>query len=178
MAACSRALVGVAGSRLGQHDQPFGAALGVGRAERGHAAFAHAVDRADRVLDLLRVEVAAAADDDVFHAPRDVHLAGGDIRAISGVEPAVVDEPRGFLRIAEVALRGRRAAEMQVPLDPLADFAVGVVDDADRVKHRQQRVLDRSVRIRREGVHVPAPGRFAAAAASDAIASACGAGAR
>ena len=84
-AAVSRA---AARAQLGQHDEPLGAAARIGPAEHRDAALADAVDRADRVLDLLRVQVAAATDHDVLDAAGDVDVAVGDVGPVAGVEPA------------------------------------------------------------------------------------------
>ena len=71
---CARRRVALLG--LGHHDQPLGASRGVGRAECRDAALAHAGNGRHRFLDLLRIGVAAGADDDVLDAPGDEDIAG------------------------------------------------------------------------------------------------------
>ena len=53
---------------------------------------------AHRLLQFLRIEVAAAADDDVLLAPGEVELAGREVAEVAGVEPAAVEEAPGSLR--------------------------------------------------------------------------------
>ena len=62
-------------ARLGDDDQPFGAGPRVLDAEGGDAAAPHARHVGDRFLDLLRIDVAAAGDDDVLHAAGDEEIA-------------------------------------------------------------------------------------------------------
>ena len=80
----------------------------------------HAGHRAEEVLDLLRADVLAAADDEVFEAARDVVVAllvhAADV---AGVQPTVlVDALRRLLGHVVVALH--------VVVAAAADFAVSV----------------------------------------------------
>ena len=131
---------------LGQHHQPLGAGRRVGAAEHGHAALAHAVDLAHRLFDLLRVQVAPAADHDVLHAAGDIDVAVGDVGAIAGVEPAVVEQLRRLRRVAVVAVRGRRPLELESAFDTFGDFVPGLVDDAHRVAGKRPAAADKAQR--------------------------------
>lgn len=137
-----------AGPGLRQHNQAFRAGGGIGTAEHRHATPADALHTPHRILDLLRVEVAPAANDDVLHPAGDVDVARGRIGAVTGVQPAVVEQLRGFLRIAEVAARRRWAAELQPALHALAELAALRIDDADLMARprvcRSRRSAERS----------------------------------
>jgi hypothetical protein len=124
--------------RLGQHHQALGPARRVGAAEHGDAALAHAVDAADTGFDLLRVKVAPATDDDVLRAPGDVDLTVGAVGAVAAVEPVVVEQPCGLLRIAKVAMGCRRAAELEPALGALTDFAPLIVDQPRSVSWQRR----------------------------------------
>src|ERR1700677_5382595 len=73
------------------------------------------------LLDLARVHVVAAADDQVLLPVDDVEVAAGvDPGQVAGVEPAVADRLGGGLRALPVALHHVRPAD-----DDLADLAWG-----------------------------------------------------
>ena len=94
----------------------------IGRAERRDAALADAGDRRDRFLDLVRIGVAAGADDDVLHAAGDVDVAARDVGAVAALDPAVVEQLARLLLVAEIALGHRGPAEFQHALVALADL--------------------------------------------------------
>ena len=118
----------------------------IGAAEHGDAAPAHAGHRADRVLHLVRIDVAPAADDDVLDAAGEVHLAVGDVGAVAGVEPVAVEQAPRLLRIAVVARGGRRPLELQPSLDALAQLLAERVDDADLVPRQRASAGDEAQR--------------------------------
>ena len=116
--------------------------------------------RTDGLLDLLRIEVAPAADDDVLDAAGDVEIVADPVGAVAAVQPAVVEQASRLLRVAEVALRGRRAAEPEPALDALADVAPVVVDEAHFVPG-QRRAAGHEAQ--RAGIAAPAGRRGARA---------------
>ena len=118
---------------LRQHHQPLGSGLRVGAAEHRDAPLAHAVELAHRFLELLRIDVAAGANDHVLGAAGDEELAAGQIAEVSRVEPVAVEEPLGRLAIAKIAAGRRRTAELDPPLLALTDLGAGGVDDPDLV---------------------------------------------
>ena len=103
----------VALSGLGHQDQALAAELRIGGGEGRHAALADAGDLAHRLLHLVGVEVAAAADDHVLDPPGQVDLAAGQVGAVAGVVPAVADESSRGLGVAEIAPRRRGSLELQ-----------------------------------------------------------------
>ncbi len=116
--------------RLGENDDALGAGARILGSEDRDATLADARHIADGGLDLLRIDVAAGADDDVLGAAGDEHVAAGDIGEIAAVEPFPVEELAGLDGVAEIA-RGRgRAAKLQPSFLPLAELP-GRVDDAD-----------------------------------------------
>ena len=124
---------GVALARFGEHHHALGAAGGVGRAEHRHAAAPHAGEIADRLLELVGADVAAAADDDVLLAPGDVEPSFREIGAIAGVDPLAVEQRLRGLRVAVVAGRGRWAAELKLSLVAVGKLEPGRVDHAQVV---------------------------------------------
>src|SRR5260370_255406 len=95
------------------------------RGAAGHAA--------PRGLELVRIEVAPGADDDVLVAAGDEHLAPDGVGAVSRVEPFATPQAAGRLGIAEVAAGGRRPAEVPASLLAVPDLAAGGVHDAQLV---------------------------------------------
>jgi hypothetical protein len=71
---------------------------------------------ADRLLELVGVDVAPGADDEVLDPAGDVELAVRDVAEVAGVEPVVVEQRGGGLGVAEVAARRRRALELHPAL--------------------------------------------------------------
>ena len=151
--------VGLGQPGLGDYDQLLGAGARVGGPEDGDTALADALEIADRRLDLLRIDMAAGADDDVLGAARDEDVAAGGVGEVAAVQPRAVEQLAGLLRIVEVT-RGRRgSAELKPALLALADLARGV-DDADLVAGQRPAAGDEfqcvgSVRRGRGGAGVP-----------------------
>ena len=122
--------IGFGQARFRDHDKLLGAGTRVGRSEDGDAALANALEIADRRLDLLRIDMAAGADDDVLRAAGDEDIAAGGIGEVAAVQPRAVEQLSGFFGIVEIA-RGRRGStELKPALLSLADLA-GRIDDAD-----------------------------------------------
>ncbi|MNT03134.1 hypothetical protein D3C72_1376540 [compost metagenome] len=88
------------------HHDAFRAAIRIGTAEHGHAALAYAGDGADRLLQFIGIDIAAAANDGFLGAPGDIDLIGGDIGIVAGVQPAAVEQLAGLHGIAEIAAGG------------------------------------------------------------------------
>ena len=116
-------------ARLREHHDALGAARRMRRAEHRHATAAHARQVAHGFLELVGTDVAAAADDDVFLAPGDVHAPFGEIGTIAGVHPVAVEQSLRGLRIAVVAAGGGGPAELK-----LAFVAIGELE-APRIDH-------------------------------------------
>ena len=85
-------------------------------------------------LDVARVVVATADDDDVLHATADEEPAAGHVAEVAGVQPRRVARPvaghgpeglRRELRLAEVALGDARPARDDLPDLPLAQARAG-----------------------------------------------------
>ena len=113
-----------------------------------------------RFLDLLRIGVAAGADDDVLHAAGDVDVAARDVGAVAALDPAVVEQLARLRLVAEIALGHRGPAEFQHALVALADLVAGIVHDAHVV------LLDRmAAGDHLDRVGVVRPGRLGIAAA-------------
>src|SRR3989454_10506734 len=99
--------------------------------------------RHDHVLEVHARDPLAAGLDQVLGAVGDLHVAFGvDRRDVAGLEPAVLGEPGGGLRVVVVGADDPRAAHLElaharpVPRQLLA----GVVHDAD--VHADRRVAD------------------------------------
>ena len=116
--------------RLGDDDDALLALVAL-HAEGDDVAGAHAVERADGPLDVLREHVAAADDDDVLDPPAQHELAVEQVAEVAGAQPAVVEQLGRGVGTLVVAGRHRRAPDQQ-----LADVALGPllerlgVDDA------------------------------------------------
>ena len=119
-------------------------------AEGGDAAAPHARHFGDRFLDLLRVDVAAAGDDDVLGAAGDEEIAVVvDEAEIAGVDPAVLAQHgRRRVGVLEVALHRRRAAELDAALDADGRRSPRVVDDAQLVPRDRPAAGDERQRLR------------------------------
>src|SRR5258708_2867642 len=106
----------IALARLGEHHHALGAADRVGRAKHGDAAAAHAREIAHRFFELVRADVASAADDDVLLAPGAIEAALDRRRTTARVHPVPLEPPLGRLGVAVVAAGGRRPAELKQSL--------------------------------------------------------------
>src|SRR3974377_517235 len=127
-----------AGSRLnfsffGKHYDALGPRAFIAHAEDRYPTLPDARDRSHHRLDLLRVEMASGADDDVLDAPGDVAVASGHIGAVATVQPTVLNELASFRLVAEIAARGRRRGKLKSPFLPVAKFVACVVNNADFV---------------------------------------------
>ena len=74
---------------FGDYDQFFGATRFIFQTESDNSTFTDAIDARGKFFDFMRVKIAAALDDDVFHASGDVELAFGAISAVSGIDPRI-----------------------------------------------------------------------------------------
>ena len=128
---CTRRRIGFAG--LGQNNDALGAGRSIGHAKDRDAALADSGDAGHRLLDLLRIEMTARANDDVLDAAGDVDVAAGHVGAVAAVEPTVVNEFAGLGLVVEIAARRRRAAKFEPSFLPFAELVAGLVDDANFV---------------------------------------------
>src|SRR5207245_5258014 len=124
------------------HDHPLGAAGLVGRAEYRNTAAPHAGQVADRFLELVGADVAAAADDDVFFASGDVEAAFGQVGAIAGIHPFAVEQAFGRLLIAVITAGGRGAAELELSFVAVGELEPRAVDHAQVVIGQHQAAGD------------------------------------
>ena len=88
---------------------------------------------ADRVLDLMRMDVLTGADDDVLDSAGDEEVAAGHVGAVAGVEPSVVEQLPRLGRIMEIARSRRWPAEFEATFLPFAEFPPDIVNDANLV---------------------------------------------
>ena len=112
---------------LGDHHQPLGPVGPGGRKDRDAAA-PYAGKVADGGFQLVRMDVAAAADDDVLDPARQIDLAPGDVGQVAGLEPVAVEQVACRLRVLVIADGRRGTVELQAPLAALGHFAAGIVD--------------------------------------------------
>ena len=140
---------------FGQHHEPLGFAHGIGAAEHRHAAFADAGNVADRLLQIVGIDIASAADNDVLDATGDVDLAARDVSEVARVQPVVVEQLARLLRVPEVAAGGGRALEFETALYSITEFPAGTVDDADLVSWQRPAAGNHAQRrhIARRGWH-------------------------
>src|SRR3569623_1081423 len=75
---------------FGDDHQSLGAERVVAARERGDAALADADERAHRLFQFVRINVVAAADDDVLHPAGDDEFAVGEVTAVAGIQPVVL----------------------------------------------------------------------------------------
>jgi hypothetical protein len=149
---------GVLLAHLREHHDPFGSARRVRGAEHRDAAAPHARQIADRLLQLVRADVASAADDDVFFAPGEEQRAFGQVGAVAGVDPLAGEQRLRRLGIAVVARGGRRAAELQQAFLPVGQLQARAVDDAEVVARDRRAAADDDERrriVRRQRTRLP-----------------------
>jgi len=120
---------GIVDGGLGDDDQALFAAVGAD-SEHRDTALAHSGQRADRLLEVVGIEVAAGADDHLLGAPGDIEFAVGKVGVVAGDEPAVVEQRCACRRVAVIAGGRRRAAELQVADLALGEDMAGAIDDA------------------------------------------------
>ena len=136
------ALFGLGDLGLSEHHQPFGAAARVARREHRHAPLADAGDIGHGGFEFLRVNVEAAADDDVLLAPGQKQLAGRHVAEVAGVQPGTVEQALIGRRVVQVALRAGRAAELHAPLRALGQLAPASAHHAHLVAGQRQAAGD------------------------------------
>src|SRR5262249_62242560 len=78
---------GVGFTRLRYHDEFFCAGARVFEAEGNDAPFANPVGAACELFDFVRIEIAAAFDNDVLDATGDENFAFGAISAVARINP-------------------------------------------------------------------------------------------
>ena len=116
--------------RFGQHHQALGAAARIGIAEHRHATAPHAIDRTHHIFKLMRINIAAGADDDVLDAAGQMHFAVGQVGAVTAVEPVAVHQLSRACGVAVVTAGGRGPPELQPALDAFTALPATAVDDA------------------------------------------------
>ena len=122
-------LVAFAGFR---HDhQPLAAACRIVAGKHRHTPFADTRQLADRLFQIVGIQIAAAALDQVLDAPGDKHFAFGHVRIIARIEPAGVKQLGRRLRIAVVTGCRGRPAELQPSDTAFRQFVLGFIDDPD-----------------------------------------------
>ena len=136
-------------ARLGDDDKALGAGARILDAECGHAAAPDPRHVGDRLLDLLRGDVAAAGDDHVLGAAGDEELAVVvDEAEVAGVDPAALaDHGRRRVGVLEVALHRRRPAELDAAFDARRSRRAGIVDDAQLVARNRLAAADERQRL-------------------------------
>jgi len=142
-----RAAGGFAVTHFRDDDEFFGAGGFVFQTEGDDAAFANAFDTRCELFDFVRIEIAAAFDDDVFDAAGDIDFALGAVGAVSGIYPGKFagnlrgtkrEEFFGGFGIAVVAGGGGRAAEPQETFGTLGNLCAVFIDDADFVAQQRR----------------------------------------
>src|SRR3569623_1175139 len=128
---CPRRRTPLAG--FGDDHQPLGAQRIVTARERSDAALADAGERAHRLFEFVRINVVAAADDDVLHLAGNEEFAVDEITAVAGIQPVVLQQARGRRGVTVIALAGRRPAKLHPPLAPLVAGPAARIDDPELV---------------------------------------------
>ena len=93
-------------ARFGHHHQAFGRIDRIVAGKYGNAAPTHARDAAHRLLELVGIKVAPAANDQILDPAGQIDLTVDGIGEITRIEPAVTKQGLRRHRIAIVA--GRR----------------------------------------------------------------------
>ena len=115
------------------------------------------------------MDVPSGADDQVLGARRDEHLTLGQIGEVARVVPVAVEQVARRLRVAPVAARRRRPAELQSAFPALGQLEAGFVDDADVVARQRPAAADQA---QRAGIVFAGGGRATVASeglATDAV---------
>lgn len=82
------------------------------------------------VLDLLGVDVLAATNDHVFRSPDECQIAVRvEMADVTGVQPAIDDDARRFLRTSEVAAHDVGASHDDLTVGPRRRLGTGCVED-------------------------------------------------
>src|SRR3990170_4120577 len=80
--------------------------------------------------DLVGIDMATGADDNVLRTASDVDVTTGDVGEIATVKPITVKQLAVLRGIVEIAARGRRTTKLEPPFLSLAKLA-GRADDAN-----------------------------------------------
>src|SRR5262249_45307211 len=121
---------GVGFTRLRYHHQFFCAGVRVFEAEGNDAPFANPVGAACELFDFVRIEIAAAFDNDVLDATGDENFAFGAISAVARINPGKFTVGRlasgkKLLRrggITEITAGGGWPAKPEKTFDAVGDF--------------------------------------------------------
>src|SRR5215813_1031830 len=121
---------GVGFTRLRYHHQFFCAGARVFEAEGNDAPFANPVDAACELLDFVRIEIAAAFDNDVLDAAGDENFAFGAISTVARIDPGkftvkrLASGKKLLCRggIVEVTAGGRCPAKPEKAFNAVGDF--------------------------------------------------------
>ena len=119
--------------------------------EYRHTAFAHAGKQRDGFLELLRLDVVAAADDDVLGTAGHIELAIREVTEVAGIEPFTVEQLLGSARIVEVAAGRRWTQKLDAPLGSFGQDHTAFVHDANRMAGQHRAAGDDAQR-RRAGI--------------------------
>ncbi len=77
-------------TRLREHDKAFAAGMRIRARKRRDATLAYAIQPSDGVLDLVGIDVAAGADDDVLDATCEIDISLGNIGQVAALQPFTV----------------------------------------------------------------------------------------
>ncbi len=149
------ALLGIRLARFRQHDQALGAGARVGSGEDGHASFANAAQVPHCGLELYRVDVGAAAHDDVFFATGEIQLACSKVAEVAGIEPVPIEQTGVGRWILVVALGCRGSPELNPALRAFGKLVAGRIHDTHLVCGQRHAARDHA-----QGVHVVNPCRL------------------
>ena len=130
-------------------------ALGV--AERRHPTRQQPRQSADGCLDVGRMDIAAAADDQVFRPRGDIDVVVGDVGEVAGLPPVAGEQPPRRRVVAPVAARRRRPAKLQSAFPPLRQLKPRSIDDADIVAGQRAAAGDEGNRPALLGVAADRP---------------------
>ena len=104
----------------------------VGRvcSKHSNAALADSIEFANRSFNLVLIDVASAADDDVLDPPCKINIAPGYVSEVASFQPIAVEKLLGFCFVQVVAPSRRRPRKLQTPLVAIRNLTTGIVDDA------------------------------------------------
>jgi hypothetical protein len=72
---------------LSQYDEPLHLSMRIQRRKDRYASLSDAGKIADNLLELVRIDVPAGANDDVLGAARDIDISVRDVRQVTRLEP-------------------------------------------------------------------------------------------
>ena len=105
---------------LGQHGEALGAQARVGDPNGDNPAGHDPIDALDDLLDVLRIDVAPADDDQVPDPARHEQLAGGEVAEVAREVAPVADRLRGRVDVVVVTAHQARRTQRD-----LADRSLG-----------------------------------------------------